>query len=167
MTRRGGSKPFNLSYILATGFGVGSMPFAPGTWGTMLGMALLAPLVWLGLDVRLHLLLILLGFVVGVSVCGRVARRLGIKDPSIIVFDEIVGVWVSLLLVPLSWFWWLLAFGLFRLFDVLKPWPVNKADRNLDGGLGIMLDDLLAGLYALGAVQLIMLAETLFKSLAA
>ena len=146
-------------YLLATGFGAGLVPFASGTVGSALGLLLLTPLAWLRPEVHwwVHLLMILVGFVVGVKVCSQVAADLQDKDPSSIVWDEIVGMWISLLLVPFVWYWWLLAFVLFRFFDVLKPWPASWADRQLEGGMGIMLDDVFAGLYTLAAVHLISL----------
>ena len=100
--------------------------------------------------------LVAVGFVGGIWVCGRAAARLQIKDPGCIVWDEIIGMLIACCFVPLEPIWLLLAFGLFRLFDILKPWPIGWLDRNLEGGLGIMLDDVAAGLVACGLVHLAM-----------
>ena len=89
----------------------------------------------------------------GIWICERVARQLEIKDPAIIVWDEFAGMWVAMLFLP-SLYWLPVAFALFRLFDVLKPWPVSWADQKLDGGLGIMLDDVIAGILSLMVLQL-------------
>lgn len=141
-------------YFFAMGFGSGLSPLAPGTAGSLAAMMLFIPMSsapdWF------HLLFIAAAVGLGVFVCGRVAADLDVKDPSAIVWDEFVGMWISLLFVPLAWHWWALAFALFRFFDILKPWPVSWADRKLRGGLGVMCDDLVAGLYALACVHLIM-----------
>lgn len=138
-------------YFFAMGFGSGLSPWAPGTLGSLLAIVLFIPVV--GAPWWFHLLLIVTAFCAGIFLCGRVAADLGVEDPSEIVWDEFVGMWISLLLVPFVWYWWLLAFVLFRVFDILKPWPVRWAERILPGGLGVMCDDVLAGLYALGGVH--------------
>jgi phosphatidylglycerophosphatase A len=133
--------------LLAFGFGSGLSPFAPGTAGSLAAIPLAWPLTQLSLPVALGLLAAL--FVFGVWLCGRVGRRLGVHDHSGIVFDEFVGLWLVLVCVPLNWVWWLAAFALFRLFDAAKPWPISWLDRRIHGGLGVMLDDLLAGVFCL------------------
>jgi len=94
------------------------------------------------------------GFGVGVYLCQYTSDALGVHDHSAIVWDEIVGYWITMTAVPLAWQWILLGFMLFRLFDIVKPWPVKLADKRMKGGFGIMFDDVLAGLYALAGMHL-------------
>jgi phosphatidylglycerophosphatase A len=141
-----------LDYFLAFGFGSGLAPIAPGTAGSALGLLLFIPALYAPLPVQLGIIFI--GFVLGVWVSDRVAKHMEVKDPGGIVWDEFIGMWVTLLWLP-SLIWLLPAFLLFRLFDIWKPWPVRFADEKLSGGYGIMLDDVLAGLYALAAVHLL------------
>jgi len=133
-------------HILAFGLGTGLAPFAPGTVGSLLGVLL----AWLTLDLGL---IAQIGIAIGLSVagiwiCGESARRLGIHDHGGIVWDEIAGMYVTLLVAPFTLSAWILAFLLFRAFDIVKPWPIRDLDHRLGGGLGIMLDDLVAALYA-------------------
>ncbi len=132
------------AHLLSLGFGSGLAPIAPGTFGT----AVAVPIYWLAstIDPRLYLALLPLLFGAGVWLCGFTARRLGEHDHPAIVWDEVVGYLVTMALAPAGWGWVLGGFILFRLFDILKPWPIRWADRYVAGGLGIMLDDLLAGL---------------------
>ncbi len=141
------------AHFVALGFGAGLVPVLPGTAGSLLGLLLFLALRDLPWPVYLGLLAGV--FVVGALAAHRSARLMAIKDPSCIVIDEIAGVLLALFLSPAGWVWPLVAFALFRLFDVLKPWPVGLADRRAQGGFGIMLDDLLAGGYALGGVQVL------------
>lgn len=138
-------------YFLAYGFGSGLAPRAPGTAGSLVGLLVFVPVLYAPLWVQL--LLIVLGFALGVWICDRVANHMSIKDPGGIVWDEFVGMWIAMLLLP-SMLLLPVAFALFRLFDILKPWPVSLADEDLEGGLGIMVDDVVAGLYALASLQL-------------
>ena len=134
--------------LIATWFGVGLSPIAPGTCASLVAL----PIAWAiramsgdpGLAVALMLV-----FAVGCWAAGAVAAASGVQDPAAIVVDEIAGQWLVLLATPLEPIAWLLAFVLFRLFDIWKPWPVNWADRHVKGGFGIMLDDVLAAGYAL------------------
>lgn len=137
-------------FLLAYGFGSGLAPKAPGTAGSLLGLLLFVPLLQLPLIAQCGV--IIAGLLLGIPLTGKVARETGIKDPSGIVWDEFVGMWIVLLWLPSIW-WLPVAFLLFRVFDILKPWPISLADRELDGGLGIMLDDVIAGLMALGCLQ--------------
>ena len=132
--------------LLAFGLGTGLSPVAPGTVGSMLGVAL----AWLvqPLAVEWQLMLGIALIPSGIWICGESARRVGVHDHSGIVWDEIAAMYLLLLMVPLSMPGWALAFGLFRLFDIWKPWPIRDLDHRLHGGLGIMLDDLVAALYA-------------------
>ena len=138
--------------FVAFGFGTGLAPFAPGTFGSLPGVLLF----WLTLDLGLYVqLAIALGlFVAGIWICGESARRIGVHDHGGIVWDEICGMYVTLFLAPVSVPGFILAFALFRLFDIVKPWPIRDLDHRLRGGLGIMLDDLAAALYALISLAL-------------
>lgn len=141
-----------LSSIVATWFGCGLLPFAPGTWGSagaLVPAVLLAgagwkPLWFLGLAAAITPL--------GVWAAGDTARRAGKKDPGMVVIDEVLGQWITLAgAVTLNWKAWLAAFVLFRVFDIWKPFPVRRLE-NLPGGYGIVFDDVMAGIY--GAVVL-------------
>ena len=143
----------NPVHLLAFGLGSGAMPFAPGTFGTLLAIPLF--LLMQPLALWLYLLITLLLGLVGIWLCGKTARDLGVHDHSGIVWDEIVGYLITMIAVPAGWPWVLAGFLLFRLFDILKPWPIGWADRRVHGGLGIMLDDVLAGLMALACLQLL------------
>ena len=143
---------------IATGFGTGLTPIAPGTAGSL--AALLPWLALRQLPPALYLLALGLAFAIGVWACAWVARTLHTADPAVAVWDEFVGVWIALaplLLGPLDPLWIFAGFILFRIFDIAKPWPVSWADRRIAGGLGVMLDDAIAGAYA-AAVLLLLLA---------
>lgn len=133
--------------FLAFGLGSGLSPKAPGTAGSLAALVFAVPLVTLPL--WLGILLVFLAFWIGVYLCAATSKRLGVHDHGGIVWDEFVGMWMVLLFVPFEFVWWLAAFGLFRLFDVLKPWPIRWLDRRVGGGFGIMIDDVLAAVYAL------------------
>lgn len=130
----------------AFGFGLGLAPVAPGTFGSLLGL----PLWWFGwqLGTPVYLGLCLLVFVAGIWICGESAKRLGVHDHGGIVWDEVAGMMLTLTFVEPSLLAGLLGFGLFRLMDITKPWPIRDIDHRLEGGLGIMLDDVLAAVYA-------------------
>ena len=133
-------------HFLAFGFGTGLAPFAPGTFGSLPGVLLF----WLTLDFGLY---VQLGIAValalsGTWLCGESARRIGVHDHGGIVWDEITGMYVTLLAAPATITGWALAFVAFRLFDIVKPWPIRDLDHSIHGGAGIMLDDLVAALYA-------------------
>lgn len=136
-------------HLVAFGFGAGLSPYAPGTFGTIVGIPFVLLMAPLGLAAQLAL--VLAGFLVGIYVCGESARRLGVHDHGGIVWDEVVGYAITMLAVPAEPLWLLAGFGLFRFFDIVKPWPIREADHSLKGGLGIMLDDVLAGIFA-GAI---------------
>ena len=133
-------------HILAFGFGTGLSPVAPGTVGSVLGVLL----AWLLLDVVIwaQIAVAVAISLVGVWICGESARRLGIHDHGGIVWDEICGMYLTLLAAPATPVAWILAFVAFRAADIVKPWPIRDLDHRLRGGLGIMLDDLVAALYA-------------------
>jgi phosphatidylglycerophosphatase A len=133
-------------HFLAFGFGTGLAPFAPGTFGSIPGLILF----WLTLDFGLYvqLSIAIAMALIGIWICGESARRIGVHDHGGIVWDEIVGMYVTLFLAPVSVAGFVLAFVLFRIMDIVKPWPIRDLDHSMQGGLGIMLDDLLAALYA-------------------
>ncbi|MDJ0911262.1 MAG: phosphatidylglycerophosphatase A [Woeseiaceae bacterium] len=133
--------------FLAFGLGTGLSPIAPGTVGSLLGVALAWLTIDLGLYVQLGVAVAI--SVVGIWICGESARRIGVHDHGGIVWDEIAGMYVTLLVAPPTVLGYALGFVLFRLFDIAKPWPIRDLDHRLGGGLGIMLDDLAAALYAL------------------
>jgi phosphatidylglycerophosphatase A len=142
----------NPVHLLAFGLGSGAVPKAPGTAGTVAAIPLyllLQPLAW-----WIYLLMTAVLFLAGIWLCGRTSRDLGVHDHGGIVWDEWVGLLVTLWLAPSGWIWLLAGFVLFRLFDILKPWPIGWLDRRIGGGLGIMLDDLLAGFYGFALLQL-------------
>ncbi|MBO6563868.1 MAG: phosphatidylglycerophosphatase A [Pseudomonadales bacterium] len=141
-----------LDYFLAFGLGSGLSPKAPGTVGSLVGLLLFLPVLCLPIYVQLAV--VVGGFVFGCWLCDRVAEDMSVKDPGGIVWDEFVGMWIVMLWLP-SLYWLIPAFLLFRLFDIWKPWPVSVADRSMTGGLGIMVDDVIAGVYALGILQAI------------
>jgi phosphatidylglycerophosphatase A len=139
--------------LLAFGFGSGLAPKAPGTAGSV--VALLPALLLVQVPLINALIFIGVAFLAGIWLCGRVGRRLGEHDHSGIVWDEFVGMWLVLVCIPFHWGWWLAGFALFRLFDIVKPWPIGWLDRRVNGGLGVMLDDLLAAGYALAVLGVV------------
>ena len=134
-------------HFVAFGFGAGLAPRAPGTFGSAVGVVAAWWLLELPLVARVGVVLAVI--VAGIFVCGESARRLGRHDDQRIVFDEIAGVLLtSLAVAEKSVFALALVFVLFRVFDIWKPWPIRDVDHSLKGGLGIMLDDLIAAVYA-------------------
>lgn len=141
------------SCFLAYGFGAGLSPKAPGTVGTLVAI----PLYWVmqSWPLWLYLTAILVGFIAGIWICQQAVNWLKKEDPSAVVWDEIVGFWVTMIAAPAGWQWIVVGFVFFRLFDIWKPWPISVADQKLHGGFGIMLDDILAGVFALICLQLL------------
>lgn len=154
MTRISPALLRNPLHLLSLGLGSGLSPVAPGTCGTLL--AIPPYLLLAQLSLPYYLLAVLLAFAAGIYLCGYTSTALGVHDHSGIVWDEFVGFWITMIAVPPTWQWILAGFVLFRLFDIVKPWPVKVADANMKGGFGIMFDDVLAGLYALVGLQLAM-----------
>ena len=140
-------------HLLAVGLGSGLSPFAPGTMGTI---AAIPPYLLLAqLELLPYLAVLVAGFVLGVYLCEFTSRALNVHDHGGIVWDEFIGFWITMIAVPaLNWQWVLTGFVLFRFFDIVKPWPVKLADKRIGGGFGIMIDDVLAGIYALACMQL-------------
>ncbi|MBA6335707.1 MULTISPECIES: phosphatidylglycerophosphatase A [unclassified Colwellia] len=143
----------NPIHFLALGFGSGLLPKAPGTYGTLAAIPLyllLAPT-----SVSTYLAIVIIMSIAGIYICGKAAEDAGVPDHGAIVWDEIVGFLITMFLVPLTWQSIVVGFILFRIFDIFKPWPISYVDKNLHGGLGIMVDDILAGLAALACMHLI------------
>ncbi|HEX7011987.1 MAG TPA: phosphatidylglycerophosphatase A [Steroidobacteraceae bacterium] len=133
-------------HFLAFGFGAGMMPVAPGTFGTLIAVPLVAVVMQFGLIA--HAVFALAVALAGIYICGESARRLGVHDHPGIVWDEIAGYTVTMLAAPADWLGFVAGFVLFRALDIAKPWPIREADHSLRGGLGIMLDDIIAGAFA-------------------
>lgn len=134
----------NPVHLLALGFGSGLSPKAPGTLGSFVALLIL----WLAGPalVSWHWLIALSASVVGVPICAYCSKALAGADHKAIVWDEFAGACLAVMFLPFNILWWVAAFVLFRLFDIAKPWPIGLADKQVHGGLGIMLDDILAGL---------------------
>ena len=138
--------------LLAFGFGSGLSPKAPGTMGTVAAIPLYLLLCQLSLE--LYSVVLLVSIVAGVWICSRASADLGVHDHPGIVWDEFVGFWITLWAIPAEWPWILAGFVLFRIFDIAKPWPISWLDRNVHGGLGIMIDDILAGVFSCALLHL-------------
>ncbi|MEM7281728.1 MAG: phosphatidylglycerophosphatase A [Pseudomonadota bacterium] len=144
-------------HLLAFGFGTGLSPKAPGTVGTLVGILIQLNYMWFEVGFELRVVIVVAIALSGVWLCGQSAKRLGVHDHPGIVWDEIAGFLLAVLFVPDQWAWIVAAFVLFRFFDIAKPWPIGPVDKKVSGGLGIMLDDILAGgftVIALGLIQL-------------
>ena len=143
---------YSLTMFLATGFFSGYLPKAPGTWGSLVALPL-----WLALSFlssSSYCLMLAVVFFLGWFVAGEAEKILDTPDPGCVVIDEIFGMFITLFAAPRSWTALILAFLLFRLFDIVKPFPVSWFDRRINGGLGIMLDDAMAGIYAFVTLRL-------------
>ena len=141
-------------HFLSLGFGSGLAPRAPGTFGTLIAVPVY--LLLAGLDPLVYLIISLFLLYIGIHLCQVTADRLGVHDHPAIVWDEIVGYLLTMVAVPFDWLWIVAGFVLFRLFDIWKPWPIGYFDRRVSGGVGIMLDDLLAAVYASIILQLLL-----------
>jgi phosphatidylglycerophosphatase A len=140
-------------YFIAFGFGSGLMPIAPGTWGTLAAIPIY--LLLIGTSPLVYLAITLIALIIGIGVSERVSRDLGEHDYAGIVWDEVVGYLLTMFMVPVTLTWIIIGFILFRLFDILKPWPICYIDRHVQGGIGIMLDDVLAAIPAWIILQLL------------
>jgi phosphatidylglycerophosphatase A len=140
--------------FLALGFGSGLAPKAPGTFGTIVGL----PLFWLisSSSFSIQLIVITIAFIVGIYCCDVAGKLLGVSDHGSIVWDEIVAMMLVLTITPNDWIWWGIAFILFRLFDIWKPFPISLCDAKLKGGFGVMFDDLLAAIYAMITIMFLL-----------
>jgi phosphatidylglycerophosphatase A len=147
------------AHLIAFGFGSGLAPKAPGTVGTLLGLPLFWLIVAVAPGLPNQIVLVIAAFLLGIWACARTGRALGVADHGGMVWDEIVAFALVLLFTPAlpfsptSWLWVALAFALFRLFDILKPWPIRLADTHLKNGFGVMFDDLLAAGYAIAVIK--------------
>lgn len=141
------------AYFIAFGFGSGLMPIAPGTWGTLAAIPLY--LLIAGMSWGSYLTLTVIAFILGVFVCNKVSVELGLHDYSGIVWDEVVGYLLTMFWAPISVLWIVIGFFLFRIFDVWKPQPIRYVDEHVHGGLGIMLDDVIAAIPAWIVMQLL------------
>ncbi len=148
-------KELLLTNLATLGF-VGHMPKAPGTWGS-LAAVILAPWFFIPFSLMTKIIILLAIFFLGSLACTSAEKTFGRKDPKQAIIDEVLGQWVTFLLITSSSFLALtLGFFLFRLFDIFKPFPVRQSENWLPGGYSVMLDDLLAGIYALAALTLIL-----------
>jgi phosphatidylglycerophosphatase A len=145
--------PTNFWHILATGFGSGLSPKAPGTAGSLAAV----PFCYLlGLaSLPLKAAIIVVAFAIGVYACQKATDAIGIDDHGGIVWDEFVGMFITVACLPNTLAWLIAGFVVFRIFDIWKPWPIGPIDAKLKGGLGIMLDDVIAGVFALVVLKLI------------
>jgi phosphatidylglycerophosphatase A len=142
----------NPVHFLSLGFGAGLVPYAPGTAGTVVALPIYAIIQLLPLSY--YLVFLLMTTLVGFIICHYTATVLGRDDPPQVVWDEMVGYWVTMALAPHGWRWAIFGFVLFRAFDIVKPWPIRWVERAFPGGLGIMLDDIVAGIYAAVCIQI-------------
>lgn len=142
----------NPFHLMSLGFGSGLAPKAPGTFGTVAALIIyVALLQHLTQPVYLATLVAVSGL--GVFLCGQTAKAMGAHDHPAIVWDEFAGFWLTAYMLPDGWWWLLAAFVLFRLFDIVKPWPISWLDKRMKGGFGIMIDDIVAGLFAWLVIQ--------------
>ena len=141
------------AHFIALGFGAGLVPKLPGTAGSLVGVLLF--LAARDLSWPVYLCFVTAIAAIGTIAAHRSSRLLEDKDPGCIVIDEVAGMLLALCWLPPEWIWLIVAFVLFRLFDIFKPWPIGLADRRVSGGFGIMLDDILAGAFTLACVQLL------------
>jgi phosphatidylglycerophosphatase A len=142
----------NPVHFLALGFGSGLVPVMPGTFGSLAAVPLL--LLAMNLSLPSFIAVTLIASVVGIYLCGKTADDMQVHDHGSIVWDEIAGMFVTLLFLPITASTLILGFLLFRIFDILKPWPIGIIDKRLHGGMGIMLDDILAGAMACACLHI-------------
>ena len=129
--------------LLAFGFGSGLSKKAPGTVGSLVALV-----IWILIaDLALipYITFLIISGLIGIYICGVASEKLGVHDHGGIVWDEFVGLWIAMICLPVSWLSIILGFGLFRFFDIVKPWPISWFDNNIRGGFGIMIDDIVAG----------------------
>jgi len=144
----------NPVHFLAFGFGSGLAPVAPGTFGTLMAIPLY--LLMSQLSLIPYIVLVALVCFLGIWICDKSSELLGVHDHGGIVWDEFAGFFITMIAAPKGWLWILIGFALFRLFDIWKPWPISLLDKKVEGGLGIMVDDIVAGIYALICLQIIL-----------
>lgn len=146
----------NPIHLAAVGFGSGLSPKAPGTMGTLAAIPLYLLLTSI-LEVGLwqYIAIVTLASVVGIYICAKASEAMGVHDHGAIVWDEIAGYGITMIAAPQGIVWVILGFALFRFFDIVKPGPIGWLDRNTHGGFGIMIDDILAGVFAAVCLQLL------------
>lgn len=144
--------------LIAVGFGSGLSPLAPGTAGTL--AAVIFYLFMQNMTLPIYAGITIAVIVLGSWVCGYATKQLGVEDHSGVVIDEFAGFFVTMFAVPLGWGWLLAGFILFRFFDAVKPWPISWLDKNIKGGVGVMIDDVVAGLASLGCLHLYLYIST-------
>jgi len=141
----------NPIHFIAFGFGSGTIPFAPGTMGTLMAIPLY--LLIRDFPLAIYIAILIAATILGIWACDVTEKYLGTHDYKGIVWDEVCGYWLTMLAAPHHWEWVVLGFFLFRLFDIWKPWPIGWIDKYVRGGLGVMVDDLMAGVYGLVVLQ--------------
>ena len=146
----------NPVHFLAVGFGSGLLKPAPGTWGTLAGL-MLSILLWnIAQSNLFFIFLAVISFIFGCYLCQKTSNDLGVHDDGRIVWDEIVAIFLMFAFLPeYNWFAYILTFIIFRIFDILKPYPIRYFDEKLESGLGIMVDDILAAIFALISLYII------------
>lgn len=135
------------AHFFGFGFGSGLIPLMPGTMGSIAAIPVIVAMSYLALPY--YLILTVFSAVIGILICQKVSHDLGVHDHGSIVWDEIAGMMIVFIAIPISWHSLLIGFLLFRFFDILKPWPISFLDKHVHGGFGIMIDDLVAGLFSL------------------
>ncbi|TDB45254.1 phosphatidylglycerophosphatase A [Photorhabdus luminescens] len=147
-------------HLLATGFGSGLSPVVPGTMGS--AAAIPFWLLLIQLPEWICWLVIIVGMFCGIVICQRTSDDMKVHDHGSIVWDEFIGTWITLMAIPVvSWQWVLTGFIVFRILDMWKPWPIRWFDRYVHGGLGIMLDDIIAGVFSFVIVWLLAFYQAL------
>lgn len=141
----------NPIHFLALGFGSGLAAKAPGTFGTLAAVPLY--LLMAQLPLSWYLAVTLVCVLAGIYICDKAAKDMGVHDHGAIVWDEVAGLLITMIAAPAGVLWLVVGFVLFRLFDIIKPWPIRWLDAKVEGGFGIMIDDVLAGIFALIGVQ--------------
>lgn len=145
----------NPIHFLAVGLGSGLIRPAPGTWGSLVGLLIGVAVLSFAVT-KTFLILTALSFLLGCYLCQKTADDMGVHDHGAIVWDEFVGIWIVLLAVPeINWFWATAAFVAFRFFDILKPYPIRYFDEKWENGFGIMIDDVLAAIYAVMVILIL------------
>ena len=139
-------KKNKLIHFFALGFGSGLCPIMPGTCGTIVAIPIY--LLLAKFSIFYYSLILIIMILIGFWICDVTAKDLGTDDPPSVVWDEIVGFLLTMIAVPVNWLWIILGFGLFRIFDIIKPWPIKTLETKLPGGIGIVVDDLAAGIFA-------------------
>lgn len=149
----------NPIHFLALGYGTGLAPFMPGTFGTFAALPFL--LLFPYINVVMQVILTILVCVIGIWLCDKTAKDMQVHDHSAIVWDEVAGMMITMLAVPITVTHLIVGFLLFRFFDIVKPWPIRYLDKHVHGGFGIMVDDILAGVFSLGVLHTLIFYDVL------